>query len=89
MVGRSIGLAPIFVLSFFFFFLGISETMLYVSVNLSSWWRVDHLPWVSSTCGATISSVSFFFFFFLFSLTSTLCPSSRVVAGSHSVCCAP
>jgi hypothetical protein len=87
MVGWSSGLSSRFVLPFFFFFfLGISVAGLYVSVNVE---KVDHSPWVSSTRGATVSSVSLaFFFFFFFSLTSMLWPLSCIVVGSVSACCA-
>lgn len=47
MVVRSTGLVSDFVLLFFFFFLGISVAMSYVSVNFSSLWRrsITHLGW--------------------------------------------
>jgi len=85
MVGWSTGSASRFLLPFFFF-LGIPAAISYVSGNVD---KANHSPWVSSSCGATISSVSLaLFFFFLFSLTSTFCPLSRIVVGSISACCA-
>jgi len=85
MVGRSTGSASKTVLPFFFL-LGISAAIWYVSKNVD---KANHSPWVSSSCGATISSVSLaLFFFFFFSLTSTFFPLSCIVVGSIPACCA-